>query len=82
VIITYRRRHEPTDGIRVDTKGNLFASAGDGSHVFSPDGVLLGRIHVPEAVTNCAFGGADRATLFIVTRLALYTISVSTKGVR
>lgn len=70
----------PTDGIRVDTAGNLFASAGDGIHVFSPEGVLLGRIHVPEAVTNCAFGGEGRTTLCIITRQCLYAIVLTTHG--
>ena len=35
------------DGMRVDTDGNLYVSAGDGVQVFSPGGDLLGRFSRP-----------------------------------
>ena len=47
------------DGFRVDTMGNVWSSAGDGVHVFAPDGTLLGKILIPEAVANVEFGGAE-----------------------
>src|SRR5207302_3979577 len=34
------------DGFRVDTEGRLWSSAGDGVHVFDPDGTLLGKFLV------------------------------------
>ena len=45
------------DGFRVDVHGNLWLSAGDGVHCHSSDGMLLGKILVPEAVSNVCFGG-------------------------
>ncbi len=45
------------DGMRVDREGNLWSSAADGVHCFAPDGTLLGRILVPETVSNLCFGG-------------------------
>ena len=45
------------DGFRVDTAGNVWSSAGDGVHVFAPDGTLLGKILIPEVVANVEFGG-------------------------
>ena len=45
------------DGIHTDTMGNVFASmgAGDGVHVWSPDGVLLGVFAVSGGSNNFAF---------------------------
>ncbi|MEC7225631.1 MAG: SMP-30/gluconolactonase/LRE family protein, partial [Candidatus Latescibacterota bacterium] len=50
------------DGIRCDVHGNLWSSAGwvgagyDGVHCFAPDGALIGKIHLPEIVSNLCFG--------------------------
>ena len=45
------------DGIRSDDAGRVWSSAGDGVHVFAPDGKLLGKIPVPEGPANLCFGG-------------------------
>jgi gluconolactonase len=45
------------DGIRVDADGNVWSSAADGVHCIAPDGRLLGKILVPELVSNICFGG-------------------------
>ncbi|MFN7140545.1 MAG: SMP-30/gluconolactonase/LRE family protein [Limisphaerales bacterium] len=68
------------DGIRCDTKGRLWSSAGDGVHIFSPDGSLIGKILVPEGPANLCFGGPKGNTLFITARTSLYSIPVSVKG--
>lgn len=65
------------DGIRTDPAGNLWATAGDGIHVVSPAGELIGRIATPEVPANLTFGGADGNTLYITARTGLYTIRVS-----
>ncbi|KAK9896035.1 calcium-dependent phosphotriesterase [Cystobasidium minutum MCA 4210] len=43
------------DGIHTDTKGNVWAAAGDGVHVWSPEGKLLGKIWIGETSNNFAF---------------------------
>lgn len=62
------------DGIRCDAQGRIYSSAGDGVHIFAPDGKLIGRILVPESAANLCFGGADGKTLFITARTSLYSI--------
>ena len=62
------------DGIRCDAAGNVWSSAGDGVHIFAPDGALLGKILVPETPANLCFGGEDGKTLFITARTRLYSI--------
>ncbi|KAL4161140.1 hypothetical protein PRNP1_001695 [Phytophthora ramorum] len=43
------------DGVHTDTDGNLWASCGDGVHVWNPEGILLGKIYIGEASNNFAF---------------------------
>jgi gluconolactonase len=68
------------DGIRCDAAGRVWSSAGDGVHIFAPDGKLIGKILLPEAPANLCFGGADGKTLFITARKSLYSIPVRVKG--
>ncbi len=68
------------DGFRLDTHGNLWTSAGDGIHCFSPAGELLGKIKVPEVVSNVTFGGPKRNRLFITATTSLYAIYVAQDG--
>jgi gluconolactonase len=68
------------DGMRLDTQDRLFVAGGDGVYVWDKDGTLLGKIHVPEMVTNICFGGADRQTLFITATTSLYAIDLAATG--
>ncbi len=68
------------DGFRFDAAGNLWTSAGDGIHCFAPDGVLLGKIAVPETVANLTFGGPARDRLFITAMTTLYTVPIAQAG--
>lgn len=69
-----------SDGFRLDVSGNLFTSSADSIQVFAPDGTRLGKIFVPEVISNCTFGGANRSTLFITASTSLYAIDLATKG--
>ena len=44
------------DGLKVDQKGNLFATGPGGVHVFAPDGKHLGRIVTGDTTANCGWG--------------------------
>jgi len=68
------------DGFRLDRDGNLWTSAGDGVHCFSPAGELLGKIKVPEVVSNVTFGGPKRNRLFITATTSLYAIYLAQEG--
>ena len=70
------------DGIRSDSEGRIFSSAGDGVQIFGVDGNLIGKILVPEAPANLCFGGKDFKTLFITARTGLYKIELATTGHR
>lgn len=68
------------DGMRCDTEGRLWVTAGDGIQIFSPDGKEFGRILVPESPANCCFGGPNGSTLFITARTSLYSIETVCKS--
>lgn len=70
------------DGIRVDSDGNLWSSAGDGVHCIAPDGRLLGKILVPEVVSNICFGGRAKHRLFITATTSLYSVILNRKGIQ
>ncbi len=58
------------DGLTVDAEGGIWVAWWGGSAVnrYALDGSLLTSIELPvERPTSCAFGGPERATLFITT---------------
>jgi gluconolactonase len=84
------------DGLKQDQKGRLYVAAGlnkpnppfepakdikGGIYVLSPEGKLLTFLAVPtDEVTNCAFGGDDRKTLYVTGGGTLYSIRTTTPG--
>jgi gluconolactonase len=67
------------DGLKVDQKGNLFATGPGGVHVFAPDGTPLGRIDTGEKTANCAWGD-DGTVLYMAIDMYIGRIKTSTKG--
>jgi gluconolactonase len=68
------------DGIRCDSDGNLWSSAGDGVHCIAADGRLLGKILVPEVVSNICFGGRAKHRLFMTATTSLYSVILNRRG--
>ena len=62
------------DGMRVDTAGNLWASAGPGVNVYTPGGELLGRVEFPVDVTNLAFGSPGSGHLFVTAGTSVHLV--------
>lgn len=52
------------DGLKIDSKGNVFASGPGGIWIITKAGEVLGRIRVSPVASNCALSG-DEKTLFI-----------------
>jgi gluconolactonase len=70
------------DGFRLDTEGRIWTSAGDGVHVYDPDGTLLGKVRVPEVVANVCFGGPKGNRLYICATTSLYAILLPVNGAK
>lgn len=67
------------DGLKVDKKGNLFATGPGGVLVITPQGKHLGTINTGEATANCAWG-EDGSTLYITADMYLARIKTRTRG--
>ncbi|WP_341364790.1 SMP-30/gluconolactonase/LRE family protein [Thalassospira sp. SN3W] len=68
------------DGIRVDCHGNVWSSAADGVHCFDRAGTLLGKILVPETVSNLTFGGARGNEILMTATTSVYAIHVNSEA--
>ena len=60
--------------------GNVYSGCGDGVHVWSPGGVLLGKILVPGGVANFCFGKPGEMFLLNETRLWRARLPKSVRG--
>jgi len=67
------------DGLKVDWKGNLFATGPGGVLVISPEGKLLGTILTGEATANCNWDG-DGSVLYITPDMYLCRVQTKTRG--
>ena len=68
------------DGMKIDARGNLFASGPGGIFILTPQGKALGLIEIPgKPIANCAFG-EDGSTLFLAASDTLACIRTRTKG--
>jgi gluconolactonase len=68
------------DGMKIDREGHLYVTGATGVWVFEPDGTCLGVVVTPERPANCAWGDADRQSLYITARTSLYRIRVKVPG--
>ena len=71
-----------SDGFRLDTDGNIWSSAADGVHCIDPEGRLMGKILVPELVSNVCFGGRNKHQLFITATTSLYSVILNREGLQ
>jgi gluconolactonase len=70
------------DGFRCDDAGRIWTSAGRAIHCHLPDGSLIGRIKMPERVSNLVFGGPKRNRLFICATTSLYAVLLAVDGAK
>ena len=57
------------DGMKIDPAGNLYCAGPTGVWIISPSGTYVDKIPLPNngSASNCAWGDADRKTLFITS---------------
>ena len=67
------------DGLKVDARGNLWATGPGGVHIYTPEGKRLGRIDTGEATANVAWGD-DGSTLYITADMYLCRVRTKVRG--
>ncbi len=78
-----RSEKSSPDGMRVDRDGNIYSAGPGGLWIFSPRGRrLLGIVHLPQVMANCAWGGRDYRTLFIMADTSVYRLRLKIPGLR
>ena len=77
--VTTEKEDGLPDGMKVDEKGNIYATGPGGFWVFSPAGKHLGTIKPPETPANCNWGD-DGKSLYITARTGLYRIKLAVAG--
>jgi gluconolactonase len=79
---TADNRDGSPDGMKVDTRGNLYSTGPGGIWIFSPEGKHLGTIDMPEKAGNLAWGDKDYKTLYITASSSLYRVRMKVRGVK
>ena len=70
------------DGMKVDSKGNIYSTGPGGIWIFSPELKHIGTIDMPERTGNLAWGGNDGKTLFVMASSSVYRIPLKIAGQR
>ena len=70
------------DGFRIDSEDRIWTSAADGVHCYNSVGILIGKIKIPEIVSNVCFGGDRLNRLFITGTTSLYSAYLAVNGIR
>ena len=68
------------DGMKVDTKGNLYVVGPKGIWIWDPAGHHLGTIQTPEQPANLAWGDKDYRALYITAKTSVYRIRTKARG--
>jgi gluconolactonase len=70
------------DGLRIDVDDRIWTSAGEAVHCHERDGTLIGKVLLPERVSNVCFGGPKRNRLFITATSSLYSLLLAVSGAK
>jgi len=65
------------DGVHTDSKGRVYAGAGDGVWVYNPSGKLIGKIYTGVTAANFKFAGEGRMVITGQTKLFYATVAAS-----
>lgn len=84
ILHKHQRRNNPqkslSDGMTIDSAGNLYVTSEIGIQVFDKTGKFLGVIHFPKIPSHCVFGGDDLSVLYATCRDRIYSIQTKMKG--
>lgn len=68
------------DGIKCDVEGNVYSGCGDGLNVWSPGGLLIGKVMCPGGVANFCFTREGEIVLLNETKFWVVSVSKRVQG--
>lgn len=69
------------DGLKIDSKGNVWTSGPGGIRIVSPEGKVLGQLKSPDlAQASIAWGGPDWKTAYIMAATNVYKLRLAIPG--
>jgi gluconolactonase len=68
------------DGVKLDSKGNVYVGTGAGVEVFAASGQRLGTVFIPGGVANLVFGGDKKDVLFALAEKKILGIKMKLPG--
>jgi gluconolactonase len=68
------------DGIKVDTRGNIFVTGPKGIWIWDAQGHHLGTVEMPEQPANLTWGDKDYRTLYITATTSVYRLRTKARG--
>lgn len=78
--LTSEPGEDAIDGLKVDQRGNVYASGPGGLWIFSAEGKKLGLLRGPEHPHNLAWGDADYRTLYLAAQTGIYRVRLLVPG--
>jgi gluconolactonase len=67
--------HGLPDGLKIDKKGNVFATGPGGIWIFNSEAKLLGKVTLSDPASNCALS-ADEKTLYVTNDMSVLRIKL------
>jgi gluconolactonase len=67
--------HGLPDGLKIDKKGNVFATGPGGIWIFNSEAKLLGKVKLSDPASNCALS-ADEKTLYVTNDMSVLRIKL------
>jgi gluconolactonase len=64
IVFNFQKYGGAPDGFKIDQQGNIFASGPGGIWIFNNEYILIGKIKLPQAVSNCCLADGGK-TLYI-----------------
>jgi gluconolactonase len=68
------------DGVKVDTRGNVYVSGPGGLWILDASGKHLGTLRGPEHPHNMAWGDTDGRTLYLAAQTGIYRLRLNVAG--
>ncbi|KAH7920852.1 calcium-dependent phosphotriesterase [Leucogyrophana mollusca] len=65
------------DGIQLDTMGNIYSGCGEGTHVWNPEGTLIGKFYLNSTTAEMMF---TKSGLVILDEETLYLANIQAQG--